>query len=76
MDSISLPHLHPAIRRLPYVLINRYTSDAVGDDVAGGGIFDVFDMAADVCLHCGILEYAVAGGIEGAALQHEAVGVA
>lgn len=71
-----LPHLHPAIRGLPHMLINSDAPDAVGDDVAGGWVLDVFDMAADVCLDGGIFEYAVAGGIEGAVLEHEAIDIA
>lgn len=71
-----LPHLHPAIRGLSHMLINSDAPDTVGNDVAGGWVLDVFDVAADVGLNGGILEHAVAGGIEAAVLQHQAVGVA
>lgn len=70
-----LPHLHPAICRLPHILIYRYTTYAVGNDVAGGWVLDVFDVATDVRLNGGIFEYAVAGGVEAAVLYEAAIHV-
>ena len=58
------------------MLVDGHRADAVGRDVAARRVLDVLDVTADVGLDGGILEHAVAGLVERAVLQHQAVGVA
>ena len=43
------------------VFINGDGADAVGYDVATGGVLDIFDMSTDVCLDSGVLKDTIAG---------------
>ena len=70
------PALNDAVGGLAYILVDGDRSDAVGENMPRGGVFDVGDVAANVSVHIAVFEDAVASLVEGAILQHHVVGIA
>ena len=64
-------YLYDAIVGLADVCIDGDGTDAVGYDVAAGGVLDVLDMSTDICLDGGVLKDTVAGLVEGTVFQYE-----
>ena len=63
--------LNDAVVGLADVFIDGDGADAVGYDVATGGVLDIFDMSTDVRLDGGVLKDAVAGLVEGTVFEYE-----
>jgi hypothetical protein len=68
--------LNDAVVGFSDILIECDRTDGVGNDMATGGIFDMFDVSTDVSLDSGILEDTITSFVEGTVLQDEVISIA